>query len=152
MAAELKEVFGEFEVALLHGRMKGDEKDAVMRAFAAGALHVLVATSAGQVGVDAPNATVMVDRAPAVRVVELQLQPAAACTNLTCVLVYQAPWSDDARERLKAMAATSRRLCHRGEGLCWLGTRQSGRRSCALGTTCSSFAFSEARARVEQGL
>ena len=53
------EVFPAFRVALLHGRMKQDAKDRVMRAFAAGEIHMLVSTTVVEVGVDVPNATVM---------------------------------------------------------------------------------------------
>ena len=55
-----QEVFPAFRVALLHGRMKQDAKDRVMRAFAAGDIHVLVSTTVIEVGIDVPNATVMV--------------------------------------------------------------------------------------------
>ena len=54
-----QEVFPEFRVGLLHGRMKPDGKDRVMRAFAAGELDVLVSTTVIEVGIDVPNATVM---------------------------------------------------------------------------------------------
>ena len=60
MAEEMARVFPEYQVALLHGRMKGDEKDVVMRAFGDSRLHILVATSVVEVGVDVPNATLMV--------------------------------------------------------------------------------------------
>ncbi len=52
-------IFPDMKVGLLHGRMKGEEKDAVMRAFAAGEINVLVATSVVEVGIDVPNATVI---------------------------------------------------------------------------------------------
>ena len=65
-----QEVFPAYRVALLHGRMKQDAKDRVMRAFAAGDIHVLVSTTVIEVGIDVPNATVMVDRAcGAIRIV-----------------------------------------------------------------------------------
>ena len=54
-----KHVFPQFKLGLLHGRMKADEKEAVMRAFAAGELNLLVSTSVVEVGIDVPNATVM---------------------------------------------------------------------------------------------
>ena len=61
MADELQaDVFPEYRVALLHGRLKPDEKDRVMAAFARGDVHVLVSTTVVEVGVDVPNATVMV--------------------------------------------------------------------------------------------
>ena len=54
------DIFPAYRVALLHGRMKQDAKDRVMRAFAAGEIHILVATTVIEVGIDVPNATVMV--------------------------------------------------------------------------------------------
>jgi ATP-dependent DNA helicase RecG len=165
MAAELKDVFPEFEVALLHGRMKGDEKDAVMRAFVAGTLHVLVATSVVEVGVDVPNATVMVvehaERFGLSQLHQLRGRIGRGAHASTCVLVYQAPWSDDARERLRAMAATNdgfviaeKDLQIRGPGD-FFGTRQSGLPQLRAGDLARDadlleLAFTEARARVDQ--
>src|SRR5438128_10833190 len=61
LADQLREgPFREFRVGLLHGRMKASEKDAVMRRFKAGELQVLVATTVIEVGIDVPNATIMV--------------------------------------------------------------------------------------------
>jgi ATP-dependent DNA helicase RecG len=60
MAETLATVFADHIVGLLHGRMKSDEREAVMRRFAAGEVHLLVATTVIEVGVDVPNATVMV--------------------------------------------------------------------------------------------
>ena len=65
-----QEVFPAFRVALLHGRLKQDAKDRVMRAFAAGDIHVLVSTTVIEVGIDVPNATVMVSRCGAIRAVQ----------------------------------------------------------------------------------
>jgi ATP-dependent DNA helicase RecG len=166
MAEELTQVFPEFRVALLHGRMKGDEKDAVMRAFGAGALHVLVATSVVEVGVDVPNATVMVvehaERFGLSQLHQLRGRIGRGAHDSTCVLVYQAPWSDDARERLSAMAASQdgfviaeKDLQIRGPGD-FFGTRQSGVPQLRAGDLLRDadlleLAFEEARARVEQG-
>ena len=55
-----QDVFPEYRIALLHGRMKPDAKDRVMRAFSAGEIHILVSTTVIEVGIDVPNATVMV--------------------------------------------------------------------------------------------
>jgi ATP-dependent DNA helicase RecG len=60
MAEQITRVFPEFAVALLHGRMKGDEKESVMHRFAAGQLQILVSTTVVEVGVDVANATLMV--------------------------------------------------------------------------------------------
>lgn len=166
MAEELTQVFAEFNVALLHGRMKGDEKDRVMRAFAAGELHILVATSVVEVGVDVPNATVMVvehaERFGLSQLHQLRGRIGRGTHASTCVLVYQAPWSEDARQRLQAMAASSngfviaeKDLEIRGPGD-FFGTRQSGLPQLRAGdltrdAALLELAFTEARARVEQG-
>jgi len=166
MAEELTRVFPEFTVALLHGRMKGGEKDTVMRAFASGQLHLLVATSVVEVGVDVPNATVMVvehaERFGLSQLHQLRGRIGRGDYESTCVLVYQAPWSDDARERLKAMASTSdgfviaeKDLQIRGPGD-FFGTRQSGLPQLRAGDLTRDAdlleqAFNEARARVEEG-
>src|SRR6185436_1986906 len=55
----LSEIFKEWRVALLHGRLKSEEKEATMKAFAAGEIHVLVSTTVIEVGVDVPNASIM---------------------------------------------------------------------------------------------
>ena len=166
MAGELTAIFPEFRVALLHGRMKGDEKDQVMRAFAAGEIHVLVATSVVEVGVDVPNATVMVvehaERFGLSQLHQLRGRIGRGTHASTCVLVYQAPWSDEARQRLQAMAASSdgfviaeKDLQIRGPGD-FFGTRQSGLPQLRAGdltrdAALLELAFTEARARVEQG-
>jgi ATP-dependent DNA helicase RecG len=166
MAEELRRVFPEFEVALLHGRMKGDEKDKVMRAFAAGSLHILVATSVVEVGVDVPNASVMViehaERFGLSQLHQLRGRIGRGNHDSTCVLVYQAPWSDDARERLRAMAETSdgfviaeRDLRLRGPGD-FFGTRQSGVPQLRAGDLTRDAdllerAFTEARNRIDAG-
>jgi ATP-dependent DNA helicase RecG len=165
MAEELSRVFPEYQVALLHGRMKGDEKDAVMRAFREGHLQVLVATSVVEVGVDVPNATMMVvehaERFGLSQLHQLRGRIGRGAHASTCVLVYQAPWSDDARERLKAMASSTdgfviaeKDLQIRGPGD-FFGTRQSGLPQLRAGDLARDadlleLAFTEARARVEQ--
>ena len=166
MAEEMKRVFAEYEVALLHGRMKGDDKDAVMRAFTEGRLHILVATSVVEVGVDVPNATLMVvehaERFGLSQLHQLRGRIGRGAHPSCCVLVYQAPWSDDARERLKAMASSTdgfviaeKDLQIRGPGD-FFGTRQSGLPQLRAGDLTRDadlleLAFSEARARVEEG-
>jgi ATP-dependent DNA helicase RecG len=131
-----RRVFPEFKVALLHGRLKADVKESVMRAFAAGDLHLLVSTTVVEVGVDVPNATIMVvehaERFGLSQLHQLRGRVGRGSAASCCVLLYQAPWSDDARERLKVMAGTSdgfviaeRDLVLRGPGD-FFGTRQSG--------------------------
>jgi ATP-dependent DNA helicase RecG len=130
------EVFPAYRVALLHGRMKQDAKDRVMQAFASGQIHILVSTTVVEVGVDVPNASVMVvehaERFGLSQLHQLRGRVGRGAWESHCVLLYQAPWTDDARERLKAMAATTdgfaiaeRDLELRGPGD-FFGTRQSG--------------------------
>ena len=159
-------MFPEFAVALLHGRMKGDEKEAIMHRFAAGQLQILVSTTVVEVGVDVPNATLMVvehaERFGLSQLHQLRGRIGRGQHASTCVLLYQAPWSDDARERLKAMAETSdgfviaeRDLRLRGPGD-FFGTRQSGLPTLRAGDLLRDGdllerAYEEARARVEAG-
>ena len=166
MAEELTHVFPDFTVALLHGRMKGDEKERVMRAFAAGVLHLLVSTTVVEVGVDVANATLMVvehaERFGLSQLHQLRGRIGRGEHASTCVLLYQAPWTDDARERLRAMADTSdgfviaeRDLQLRGPGD-FFGTRQSGLPTLRAGDLTRDVdllerAYEEARARVEAG-
>jgi ATP-dependent DNA helicase RecG len=166
MAEELARAFPEYQVALLHGRMKGDDKDVVMRAFIDGRLPILVATSVVEVGVDVPNATLMVvehaERFGLSQLHQLRGRIGRGSHASTCVLVYQAPWSDDARERLKAMAASQdgfviaeKDLQIRGPGD-FFGTRQSGLPQLRAGDLTRDadlleLAFTEARVRVEEG-
>ncbi|MEO8680827.1 MAG: ATP-dependent DNA helicase RecG, partial [Vicinamibacterales bacterium] len=166
MARELTAVFPDYAVALLHGRMKGDEKERVMRAFSAGELQLLVSTTVVEVGVDVANATVMVvehaERFGLSQLHQLRGRIGRGEHDSTCVLLYQAPWSDDARERLKAMAETSdgfviaeRDLRLRGPGD-FFGTRQSGLPQLRAGDLTRDvdlleLAFNEARARIESG-
>ncbi len=159
-------VFPEFKVALLHGRMKGDEKDRVMRAFAAGEIHLLASTTVVEVGVDVPNATVMVvehaERFGLSQLHQLRGRVGRGGHESFCVLLYQAPWSDDARERLKVMSETSdgfviaeRDLKLRGPGD-FFGTRQSGIPQLRAGDLTRDvdlleLAYTEARRRVDDG-
>jgi ATP-dependent DNA helicase RecG len=130
------DVFPEYRVGLLHGRMKADAKDRVMKAFAAGELDVLVSTTVVEVGIDVPNATVMVvehaERFGLSQLHQLRGRVGRGAQQSTCVLVYQAPMSPEARERLTAMVETSdgfeiaeRDLRLRGAGD-FFGTRQAG--------------------------
>jgi len=166
MAEQIAKVFPEFAVALLHGRMKGDEKEAVMHQFAAGKLHILVSTTVVEVGVDVANATLMVvehaERFGLSQLHQLRGRIGRGEHASTCVLLYQAPWSDDARERLKAMADTSdgfviaeRDLRLRGPGD-FFGTRQSGLPTLRAGDLLRDSdllerAYEEARTRVDAG-
>jgi ATP-dependent DNA helicase RecG len=131
-----QEVFPQYRVGLLHGRMKPDAKDRVMKAFAAGEIQMLVSTTVVEVGVDVPNATVMVvehaERFGLSQLHQLRGRVGRGSYQSHCFLLYQAPLSDDARERLRAMADTTdgfeiaeRDLALRGPGD-FFGTRQAG--------------------------
>ena len=166
MAAEIARIFPEYSVALLHGRMKGDEKEAVMRRFVAGELQILVSTTVVEVGVDVANATLMVvehaERFGLSQLHQLRGRIGRGQDASTCVLLYQAPWSDDARERLRAMAETTdgfviaeRDLRLRGPGD-FFGTRQHGEPLLRAGDLTRDGdllerAYEEARARVDAG-
>ena len=127
----------ELRVGLVHGRLKADEKQAVMAAFAAGDIDVLVATTVIEVGVDVPNASLMVienaERLGLAQLHQLRGRVGRGNQASSCVLMYQAPLSAMARERLTAMRETSdgfviaeKDLELRGPGE-MLGTRQTGR-------------------------
>ena len=131
-----QQVFPEFTLGLLHGRMKADAKDRVMKAFARGELQLLVSTTVVEVGIDVPNATMMVvehaERFGLSQLHQLRGRVGRSALQSTCVLVYQAPMSPDAKERLTAMVETSdgfeiaeRDLRLRGAGD-FFGTRQAG--------------------------
>jgi ATP-dependent DNA helicase RecG len=136
MADTLQAAFPEFRVALLHGRMKQEAKDRVMRAFAAGELHILVSTTVIEVGIDVPNASVMViEHAERFGLSQLH-QPRGRVGRgphqSHCVLLYQYPISKQGKARLQALAGTTngfeiaeRDLELRGPGD-FFGTRQSG--------------------------
>ena len=125
-----------FKVGLLHGRMKPDEKLEAMRAFRAGELHALVATTVIEVGVDVPNATLMVvenaERFGLTQLHQLRGRVGRGMHRSVCVFVGGAMLTASGRERLElmrttedgfALAEADMRL--RGPGEMW-GTRQSG--------------------------
>ncbi len=133
--AELKGMFGD-AVGLVHGRMKGKEKDAAMEAFASGAVKILVATTVIEVGVDVPDATVMIiehaERFGLAQLHQLRGRIGRADKPSNCVLLYASPLTEPARARLKIMRETDdgfriaeEDLRLRGAGEL-LGTRQSG--------------------------
>lgn len=137
MAAELRErVFADARVGLVHGRAPTAERERTMAAFAAGALDVLVATTVIEVGIDVPNATVMVieqaERFGLAQLHQLRGRVGRGAAQSHCVLVHAAPLSAAARARLRALAETTdgfeiaeRDLELRGPGD-FFGTRQSG--------------------------
>jgi ATP-dependent DNA helicase RecG len=126
-------------IGVLHGRLPAEEKDAVMRSFAAGQLDVLVATTVIEVGVDVPNATAMVildaDRFGVSQLHQLRGRVGRGAAPGLCLLVTEAAAGTPARERLDAVASTldgfrlaELDLEQRREGDV-LGAAQSGRRS-----------------------
>ena len=133
--AMLKEMFGP-RVALVHGRMKGEEKDTVMRTFKAHQSDILVATTVVEVGVDVPNATVMViehaERFGLAQLHQLRGRIGRGAKASTCLLLYTAPLGETARKRLSIMRESNdgfviaeEDLRLRGAGDV-MGTRQSG--------------------------
>ncbi len=133
--AELKQRFGE-TVDLVHGRLKGAEKDAAMARFAAGETRLLVATTVIEVGVDVPEASVMViehaERFGLAQLHQLRGRIGRGSARSTCLLLYKAPLGETAKARLAIMRETEdgfriaeEDLRLRGEGDL-LGTRQSG--------------------------
>ena len=129
-------------LAVLHGRLPTEDKDAVMRAFAAGEVDVLVATTVVEVGVDVPNATVMVvldaDRFGISQLHQLRGRVGRGSAPGLCLLVTEAPADTPARDRLAAVASTldgfelaELDLEQRQEGQV-LGEAQSGRSSFKL--------------------
>jgi ATP-dependent DNA helicase RecG len=137
MAEQLqREVLPEFRVGLLHGRLKSDEKEHMMRAFSAGEIQVLVSTTVIEVGVDVPNATlVLVEHAERFGLAQLhQLRGRVGRSHhqAYCLLMAEFPMSEEAKQRLQALTQhhdgfviAERDLEIRGPGE-FLGTRQSG--------------------------
>ena len=134
--ARLAEALPEASVGLLHGRMKAADKAATMAQFKAGALPVLVATTVIEVGVDVPNASLMViehaERFGLAQLHQLRGRVGRGSVASVCVLLYANPLSPTAKERLRAMVETTdgfeiarRDLALRGPGEL-LGTRQTG--------------------------
>ena len=132
---QLAQVFGE-RVGLLHGRLKGADKDAAMKAFTAGPVDILVCTTVVEVGMDVPAATVMVvehaERFGLSQLHQLRGRIGRGTMASTCLLLYAAPLTETARGRLAIMRQTDdgfriaeEDLRLRGAGEL-LGTRQSG--------------------------
>lgn len=123
-------------IGLVHGRMKGAEKDAIMNGFAQHSIDILVATTVIEVGVDVPNATVMVienaERFGLAQLHQLRGRIGRNALESTCILLYEENPSDIAQSRLRVMRDTSdgfkiaeKDLILRGGGEI-SGTRQSG--------------------------
>ncbi len=134
--AQLSGALHGHSVGLLHGRMPPAEKAAVMAQFTSGAMQVLVSTTVIEVGVDVPNASLMViehaERFGLSQLHQLRGRVGRGATASVCVLLYTGPLSDTGKSRLKAMAETTdgfeiarRDLEIRGPGE-FMGARQSG--------------------------
>ena len=135
-ASVLAEALQELKVGLVHGRMSPKEKDAVMARFKEGSINLLVATTVIEVGVDVPNASLMVienaERMGLAQLHQLRGRVGRGSAESTCVLLYRNPLTEVARERLAVMRATNdgfeisrRDLELRGPGEL-LGTKQTG--------------------------
>ncbi len=135
-AGELGTLFPRVRVGLLHGRMKGEEKEETMRAFAAGEIRVLVATTVIEVGVDVANATLMViehaERFGLAQLHQLRGRVGRGADRSECILVGDAGPGGEARRRMDILCETNDgfRIAEtdlelRGPGE-MIGTRQSG--------------------------
>lgn len=135
-AAQLTEALSDLRIGLIHGRLKSPEKAAIMAAFKQGEIDLLVATTVIEVGVDVPNANLMVienaERLGLAQLHQLRGRVGRGSEKSNCVLMYHAPLSEQGKARLTAMRETSdgfeiarRDLALRGPGEI-LGTRQTG--------------------------
>jgi len=134
--AHMQTSFPELKIGLVHGRMKPAEKQAVMQAFSKNETQLLVATTVIEVGVDVPNASLMViehaERSGLSQLHQLRGRVGRGAAKSTCILLYQNKLSETARARLKVIfesndgfAIAQADLNLRGPGE-FLGTRQSG--------------------------
>jgi ATP-dependent DNA helicase RecG len=134
--AELTTTLSELRVGLLHGKMKPDDKAAVMADFVAGRIAVLVATTVIEVGVDVPNATLMAiehaERFGLAQLHQLRGRVGRGAADSTCYLLFEEPLTDTAKARLKVIYENNdgfeiarQDLVIRGPGE-FLGARQSG--------------------------
>ncbi len=134
--AHLEATFPEFRVGLVHGRLAPAEKAAMMEAFTCGAIQLLVATTVIEVGVDVPNATLIVienaERMGLSQLHQLRGRVGRGAQQSTCILLFQNPLSETARARLKIIYENTdgfeiarQDLALRGPGE-FLGARQSG--------------------------
>jgi ATP-dependent DNA helicase RecG len=134
--AELSSVLGNYPVGLIHGRLKAEEKAAIMANFKSGNTKVLVSTTVIEVGVDVPNAALMViehaERFGYAQIHQLRGRVGRGSAESTCILMYSEPLSLAAKERLQTLREVSdgfviaeRDLALRGPGEL-LGAKQSG--------------------------
>lgn len=134
--AELAAVLSQYRVALIHGRLKAEEKASIMANFKAGKIDVLVSTTVIEVGVDVPNAALMViehaERFGYAQIHQLRGRVGRGSADSVCILMYSEPLSLAAKERLQTLREVSdgfviaeRDLALRGPGEL-LGAKQSG--------------------------
>ena len=134
--AEIKQRFPELNIGLVHGKMKADEKQAVMQEFKENKLQLLIATTVIEVGVDVPNASIMVienaERLGLSQLHQLRGRVGRGSTASFCALLYKTPLSQNGQERLRIMRETNdgfliaeKDLEIRGPGEL-LGTKQTG--------------------------
>ncbi|MDC0598760.1 ATP-dependent DNA helicase RecG [Gammaproteobacteria bacterium] len=134
--AELSSLFSNLTVGLIHGRMKPKEKTAAMNAFKAGEIHLLVATTVIEVGVDVPNASIMIienpERLGLAQLHQLRGRVGRGSQESHCMLLYHSPLSTIGKQRLEIMRSSNdgffiaeKDLEIRGPGEV-LGTRQTG--------------------------
>jgi ATP-dependent DNA helicase RecG len=134
--AQLEERLPQFKIGLVHGRLKAEEKAAVMAAFKANQIQLLVATTVIEVGVDVPNAALMViehaERFGYAQIHQLRGRVGRGTADSVCILMYAEPLSAAAKERLQTLREVSdgfviaeRDLSLRGPGEL-LGAKQSG--------------------------
>ena len=158
MATHLEVVFGDHRVGLVHGRMKADEREQVMRGFADHAVDLLVATTVVEVGVDVPNASVMVvehaERFGLAQLHQLRGRVGRGRHESHCLLLHQGRMTETARARLDAVAETTdgfeiaeRDLELRGPGD-FFGTRQSGIPTLRVGDLLRDHRIMEAARRA----
>ena len=135
-AAQLSETLSDLKVGLLHGRLSADEKAEMMAAFAGNSIDILVATTVIEVGVDVPNASMMIienaERFGLAQLHQLRGRVGRGAIESHCLLMYQSPLSQTAKQRLAVMRESQdgfviaeKDLTIRGPGEV-LGTRQTG--------------------------
>jgi ATP-dependent DNA helicase RecG len=150
-------VFPNFRVGLIHGRMKQEEKDAVMDEFRKGEVHILVSTTVIEVGVDVPNASIMVvehaERFGLSQLHQLRGRVGRGDEQSYCILLASEKRSTEARERLAVMEETNdgfkvaeKDLEIRGPGEV-MGTRQSGVPAFRIGNVVRDYAILESAKR-----
>jgi ATP-dependent DNA helicase RecG len=160
--AELTELLPELHIGPVHGRMKAEEKAAAMAAFKAGDTHLLVATTVIEVGVDVPNAALMViehaERYGLAQLHQLRGRVGRGARESTCLLLYGDALSDSGRQRLRVIkenadgfAIAREDLKLRGPGE-FMGARQSGQQILRFANLDTDLDLLEAARNVAEDL